>query len=117
MNNTAQEQLEEFLYMMSKGNAGARTAMTELITKCAGEYGPYELLFHLKLLDIRGRDLYILWSDKCNRDHKLFSLLISASINGFYSPVNLKELSLDQMGEINLTKEDWDYFKYKLKKE
>ncbi len=99
---------------MADGNPGAVHAMARLLTKecekidpdsALGLYGP---LLTLDRFGIYGTSIYILWKDKCRRNLRQFVLLLRASQLGLLPDRKIKEMAADQMGQVNLTDDEWD---------
>ena len=98
---------------MSDGNPGAITAMSDILKEAAdidpqsamGGMGP---ILMLDTWEIYGTDIYVLWSDKCQRDVRKMLMLLRATQLGFLNNSRLKEMASDQMRKIDLTEEEWD---------
>jgi len=56
--------LKEVMKKLAKGNPGAM----QFLMRCAEENVPYAILSKLQLADITGPDMYVLWSDICDKD-------------------------------------------------
>lgn len=65
------------IYKLAEGNPGAMTFLQNCMAPDAGLTG-LDIIFRLRTLKkIVGTDLYVLWSDLCNRDlNKVHALLI-----------------------------------------
>ena len=104
---------QSIVVKMGEGNPGAITAMVSLLRESAA-IDPDNLLaslaplFTLDGLGIYGTEIYILWSDKCNRDTRRFVMLLRATQLGLLAEVKLQEMAADQMREINLSGDEWD---------
>jgi hypothetical protein len=57
---------------MVKGNPGAM----QFLNECAMLKVPYPILAKLVLFDIMGTDLYVLWSDICDKDMRKVKQLV-----------------------------------------
>ena len=96
---------------MSDGNPGAITAMM-MIMKEHDSIDPQAMMggigaiMILDTWEIYGTEIYILWSDKCDRDVRKMLMLMRATQLGFFSQVKLKQMAEDQMGEVDLTDEE-----------
>ena len=97
---------------MSEGNPGAITALMEIIQKGnsidpQSFAGDLSAILGLDTMKIYGTEIYILWSDKCGRDTRKLLMLLRAAQLGFLSQQKLKEMSEDQMREVNLSEEEF----------
>jgi hypothetical protein len=97
---------------MSEGNPGAITALMEIIQKGnsidpQSFAGDLSAILGLDTMKIYGTEIYILWSDKCGRDTRKLLMLLRAVQLGFLSQQKLKEMSEDQMREVNLSEEEF----------
>lgn len=96
---------------MVDGNPGAISALTDLLEntedvdpQCAfGKLGP---LLSLDTHGIYGSDIYVLWSDKCDRDARKTLMLLRSVQLGFLPEFKLQELAADQSRRVNLTDEE-----------
>ncbi len=55
---------EEVMKKLAKGNPGAM----QFLMRCAEENVPYRILARLQLAGIVGTDMYVLWSDICEKE-------------------------------------------------
>jgi len=98
---------------MAEGNPGAVAAMTSIL-KETPEIDPQSLLGGMGLLlsfddlGIYGTDIYVLWSDKCNKDTRKLNILMRAHQLGFVPTSKIVEMAKDQMYKIDLTGEEWE---------
>jgi len=97
---------------MSDGNLGAINALMQtaenlkrIDPQCVDVI---MLLLFLDDMEIYGTDIYVLYNDKCNKDIRKFLMLMRAVQFGFLPQIKLKEMSKDQMREINLTEEEFN---------
>lgn len=106
------DNLMDTIIKMSEGNPGAATAMMSVIEK-NDSIDPQSMmggLGSILLLDtweIYGTDIYILFSDKCQRDTRKFLMLLRAVQLGFLGHSKLQAMGADEMREIDLTEEEW----------
>jgi len=97
---------------MAEGNPGAITAMVEIMKEsseidpqaCMGGLGK---ILCLDTYGIYGSDIYVLWSDKCGKNVRRMLMLIRAAQMGFFSARKLTSMAHDQMGEINLSEDEF----------
>lgn len=86
----------EVAFKLSEGNPGALTAIME-IYKHAGAIDPDDALgglgalLHLDTLEIYGSDLYVLWSDICDRDTAKTLAVLRAVQLGYFDSNTLKD--------------------------
>jgi hypothetical protein len=101
----------DVIVKMADGNPGAITAMMDILEK-HDEIDPQAILggmgaiMILDTWEIYGTDIYVLWSDKCNRDVRQMLMLMRATQLGIFSHINLKEMAADQMRQVNLSDEE-----------
>ena len=77
----------ERVVSLSKGNPGALNCLLSLIDNSKSEGLPYD--FSLRVfenLGISGTDIYVLWSDICDRDSKDTLSVLRATELGVLSP-------------------------------
>lgn len=103
----------DMLAAVSKGNPGCLMLLLEIMKKHESidpqaVMGGIGLVMLLDSYEIYGTDAYILYGDKCNHDLRTFLMLMRATQLGLFSLKRLKELSKDQMREIELSKEELD---------
>jgi len=101
----------EVITRMSDGNPGAFNAIMEIISK-GGKIDPQGTgglgaILSFDTQGIYGSAIYILWSDKCERDTRRLLMLSRATQLGFLPASKLFEMSQDQRHEINLTEEEF----------
>ena len=98
---------------MSEGNPGAVSALCELLGS-EEEIDPESALgalgsvLMLDTWEIYGSSIYVLWSDKCDRNTSKLCLLIRAVQLGFLPQSKLCEMAADQRREVDLTEEEWE---------
>ena len=103
----------EIIVKMSDGNPGAVNAIMDVMTHSdridpqAIERGLGSILF-LDTLEIYGTDIYILWSDKCNKNTRKFIMLLRSVQLGYFAHDRIKAMASDQMRQVDLTAEEWD---------
>lgn len=56
--------LKTTVIVLSSGNPGAINVLTEMI-----KHQDYQLIFNCDCLELYGSELYMLWSDCCDRDY------------------------------------------------
>jgi len=102
----------EAISKMSDGNPGSLTAMMELLKE--GEVidpqaftGGLGKILLLDTFEIYGSSIYILWSDKCQRDTRKFVMLLRATQLGLLERGKLQAMAADQRREIDLTEDEW----------
>ena len=109
---TLQDTQTDVLVKMANGNPGALQAMMSIIEK-HDSIDPQALMGGLGailILDtwkIYGSDIYILFSDKCDRDVRKMLLLMRATQLGFFPQEKLQAMAADQRREIDLTSDEW----------
>lgn len=113
------DNIVDIMIKMSNGNPGAIQALSELIKYNAiidpdSAFGELCSILFLDTNEIYGSDIYILWSDKCNRNIRRFIMLLRSTQLGIFSHQKLKELSLDQSSLINISQEEWDNIEEKV---
>lgn len=102
----------DVIMKMTEGNPGAIMAMTEIVREhdkidpqaISGGIGA---LMSLDGYEIYGTDIYILFSDKCNRDVRRMLMLMRATQLGIFSHLKLKEMAADQSRQVNLTEDEF----------
>lgn len=101
----------DIIVKMSDGNMGATMAIMDIIEQHEqidpqAMLGGIGAILALDDMGIYGTDIYVLYSDKCQKDVRKFLVLMRANQLGFLSQCKLKEMSSDQMMQINLTVEE-----------
>ena len=101
----------DVMVKMSDGNPGALTALMDIMKNAEeidpqGAFGGMGAVMLLDGWEIYGTDIYILYSDKCNRDVRKMLMLMRATQMGMFSNEKLKEMASDQMRQVNLTEEE-----------
>lgn len=107
-----EDSIQDVLFKMSDGNPGAISCMIGMLKvhdaidpdAVTGGIGAILLL---DTYEIYGTDIYILFSDKCNKDMRQMLMLMRATQLGLFSSNKLKEMASDQMRQINLTVDEW----------
>lgn len=102
----------DVLIKMSEGNPGALSALMDMLDAGAkidpqGALGGLGSIMLLDTWEIYGSDIYILWSDKCQKDCRKMLMIMRACQMGNFSHVKLKEMAADQSRQIDLTDEEW----------
>lgn len=97
---------------MAEGNPGAISAMMNILEKHESidpqsMMGGLGALMILDTWEIYGTDIYVLWSDKCNRDVRQMLMIMRATQLGLFPSSKLKEMAGDQSRQIDLTDEEW----------
>lgn len=87
---------QDMLFKMSDGNPGAITTMVELLQCNASidpesAFGNIGAIITLDSLNIYGTDIYVLWSDICNKDTTKMIAVLRASQLGLLPSVTLKD--------------------------
>ena len=86
---------------LSQGNPGAATALAAVAEQCTKHVTG--IVLWLDRLEISGSAIYVLWSDKCMRNTKLFAGIIMGAQSGLLVPAEIKAMSEDQAGLIAFT--------------
>ena len=102
----------DVLVKLSDGNPGAIAALSEIAVQAekidpesvVGVLGP---VLAFDTYGIYGTEIYILYNDKCGRDIRKLLMLLRAVQLDFLPVIKLKKMAEDQMGQINLTQEEW----------
>ena len=102
----------DVIVKMAEGNPGAVMAIS-LIMKEHDKIDPQAFmggigaLMSLDGYEIYGSSIYVLFSDKCNRDVRRMLMLMRATQLGLFSHLKLKEMAADQMMQVNLTEDEF----------
>ena len=64
-------------------------------------------LMILDTWEIYGSSIYVLFSDKCNREVRRMLMLMRATQLGLFSHLKLKEMAADQSRQVNLTEDEF----------
>jgi len=102
----------DIIIKMSEGNPGAMEALMHILEKHE-EIDPQAMMGgtgSILLLDtweIYGAAIYVLFSDKCNKDVRKMLMLMRAAQLGLFSHTMLKEMAADQERNVNLSDEEW----------
>ena len=109
---TLQDTLLTSMTKMADGNPGAARVLGEMMLihksidpQCA------DIVLTLLTLDdwgIYGTDIYVLYSDKCNKDMRKLLMLLRAVQLGFFPQSKLIEMAKDQMYKVNLTEDEFN---------
>ncbi|MBL4893251.1 MAG: hypothetical protein JKY59_00030 [Emcibacter sp.] len=102
----------DVLVKMSDGNPGALTAMMEILEKHdaidpQAAFGGLGAIMLLDTWEIYGTDIYILFSDICNRDIRKLLLLMRATQMGDFSHTKLQSLAADQTRQATIDDDEW----------
>ena len=102
----------DVLVKMSDGNPGAITAMMEILAKHdaidpQAAFGGLGAIMLLDTWEIYGTDIYILFSDICNRDVRKLLLLMRATQMGDFSHTKLQSLAADQTRQVTIDDDEW----------
>ena len=103
----------EMIVEMSDGNPGAIQALGAIINQSAaidpqsalGGMGP---ILSLDTHQIYGADIYVLYSDKCQRNVRKLLVLLRACQLGIMPESLLQSLAADQKREIELTTDEFN---------
>jgi len=98
--------IQETCIKLSKGNPGALNVLINLFKKSTPE--SLECIQLLSEYEIFGTDIYILANDKCNGDLEKLIALVRATSKGKFDKKRLKELSEDQINEINISESEFE---------
>lgn len=107
------DSIMDMVMKMVEGNPGAVSAIMDLMEKSEkidpqSVWGNIGTILSLDTHEIYGSAIYVLWSDKCNRDARKMCVLLRAVQLGFLPESKLKEMAADQMREVDLTAEGWE---------
>lgn len=107
-----EDSLQDVLIKMSEGNPGSISCMMAILQEHDkidpdAALSGIEAILMLDTYGIYGTDIYILFSDKCDKDIRQMLMLMRATQLGYFSDVRLREMASDQMREINLTDDEW----------
>jgi len=102
----------DVIVKLSNGNPGAIAALSEIAVQAekidpesvVGALGP---VLAFDTYGIYGTEIYILYNDKCGRNIRKLLILLRAVQLDFLPVIKLKKMAEDQMGQINLTQEEW----------
>jgi hypothetical protein len=102
----------DMIVKMCEGNPGAMSALMDMIKEGEkidpqGVMGGIGSILLLDTWEIYGTDIYILWSDKCQRDCRKFLMILRACQMGNFPLTKLKEMAADQAGAVDLTDAEW----------
>jgi len=102
----------DVIVKMSEGNPGALSAIMAIMKEHdsidpQAAMGGLGAIMILDSWEIYGSDIYVLFSDKCNRDVRQMLMIMRATQLGYFSHIKLKEMAADQMREIDLTDAEW----------
>lgn len=108
---TLEDTTKSAIVKMADGNPGAIGAIMsvfesrEFIDPQAA-MGPLGVLLSLDYMGIYGTDIYVLFSDKCKKDARLFLVLLRAVQLGFLPRNRLAEMAADQSRSVNISVEE-----------
>lgn len=102
----------EIIIKMSDGNPGVAAAIMDIVENhqgidpqsALGWLGP---VMDFDAMGIYGTDIYVLYSDKCNKDVRQLIMLMRARQLGFIGESKIVEMAKDQCYKINLTEEEF----------
>jgi len=102
----------DILVKMADGNPGAISAMMAIMEHHdsidpQAMMGAMGAIMILDTWGIYGTDIYVLYSDKCDKDVRKFLLLQRACQLGHLPHSKLQQMAKDQAREVNLTEEEW----------
>jgi hypothetical protein len=102
----------DVMVKMSEGNPGAMMAIGEIMRHHESidpqaMMGGMGALMSLDGYGIYGTDIYILFSDKCDKDVRRMLMLMRATQLGLFSHLKLKEMASDQSRRIDLTEDEY----------
>ena len=69
--------------------------------------GGFGCVLSLDTLEIYGTDIYVLFSDKCDRDVRKMVMLLRANQLGYITSAKIQEMAADQGRQVNLTDEEF----------
>jgi hypothetical protein len=98
---------------MVEGNPGALSALMDVMEKAEridpqSAFGALGVILSLDTHQIYGSSIYVLWSDKCNRDCRRMLMLLRAVQLGLFPESQLQTMAADQARKINLTEEEFE---------
>jgi hypothetical protein len=103
--------MEDVMVKMSEGNPGGLASIMSLVTE-AQNINPgcmpngFDYILYLDSIGVYGTDIYILWSDQCNRDTEKFMMLLDAARTGIISDKKLVSIAKDQLGRELFSEEE-----------
>lgn len=102
----------DMLTKMSEGDPGALMAMMAIMQEHdaidpQAAMGAIGAILLLDTWEIYGTEIYVLFSDKCNKDVRQLLMLMRATQLGIFSNAKLKEMAADKMRQVNLTDDEW----------
>lgn len=103
----------DIVVKMSDGNPGAMDVIMRILSQDnkidpQNALGGLGTILQLDTHGIYGTDIYILYNDKCNRNMRLFLMLLRSVQLGFFPESRLKEMASDQMRKINISQDELD---------
>lgn len=110
---TSTDTMSSTAVKMADGDPGALDALVE-VAKYAetidpqSGMGPLAPMLGMNTQGIYGTEIYILWSDKCQRNIRKFLMLLRAVQLGFLPPARLKEMAEDQTRSVDLMPSEWE---------
>ena len=109
---SATDTVQDVFIKMCDGNPGGLTAMMDIFENYAA-IDPQSMLGGLGVImtfddmGIYGTDIYVLWSDKCDRNIRNVAVLMRAVQLGLFPRSELVEMAKDQSRTVNLTPEEF----------
>lgn len=102
----------DVIVKMAEGNPGAIQALMEIMSEHdsidpQALLGPIGAIMSLDTWGIYGTDIYILFSDKCNRNVRRLLMLMRATQMGDFSHVRLQQMAADQRNQLYLSEEEF----------
>ena len=102
----------DIMVKMGDGNPGATMALISIMEKTEvidpdSALGGLGLILRFDDMGIYGTDIYVLWSDKCDKDVRKLCVLMRANQVGLISDQTVIGMAKDQMREINLSEALW----------
>lgn len=85
------DSVTDIFVKMGEGNPGAMTAMMQLIGYTKTSFGGFGSILHLDSFEIYGTDIYVLWSDICERDIVKMQAVLRACKLGLFPSNTLKD--------------------------
>jgi hypothetical protein len=102
----------DVIVKMAEGNPGAAIVMGGIM-KDHDRIDPQSMMGGIGALmaldghGIYGSAIYVLFSDKCNKDMRRMLMLVRATQLGHFPASRLKEMAADQTRQVNLTEDEF----------
>lgn len=98
---------------MSEGNPGAINALMDISVQAASidpqdAFGAMGVILSLDTHQIYGTDIYVLYSDKCQRNVRKVLVLLRAVQLGIMPESKLQSLAGDQSRQVELTDDEFN---------